>query len=102
MAEENSYPLEEIINAGFFITLFDPVRFQLFNFLSSHGKQSISDIAKNFPQDRSVISRHLDQMHRKNILTKEKKSKFIYYDLNCEYVTTTFEETAKVFRDMTE
>jgi DNA-binding transcriptional ArsR family regulator len=100
MPEKLYAGIDQTINSKFFITFFDPVRFELVNFLSSYEWLNIGEIAEHFPQDRSVISRHLDQMYQQNILIKEKRSKFIYYQLNCEYITKMFENTSSELRKL--
>ena len=82
------------------MTLFDPVRFELVEYLSDGKEQSINEIAKNFPQDRSVISRHLEQMYKQKLLIKEKKSKYTFYTLDCEFITQQVEMASKTLRSL--
>ncbi|NSA58497.1 winged helix-turn-helix domain-containing protein [Clostridium beijerinckii] len=69
---ENQNNLFECGDFEFYKTLFDPVRSEILKFLAINGKKNITEIAKNFTQDRSVISRHLELMNRYKILNKEK------------------------------
>ena len=86
--------IEESIDFDFYKTLFDPVRIEILVYLVSHGKSNIKEIAENFSQDRSVISRHLDLMHRYNIVTKTKENRNIFYEADNTYVVEKFEQTS--------
>ena len=81
------------IDFSFYKTLFDPVRSDILIYLVSHGKKNIKEISENFPQDRSVISKHLDLMHRYGIVLKEKRDRRIYYEANSSFVVEQFEKT---------
>jgi DNA-binding transcriptional ArsR family regulator len=78
MAEE----LVEILDSRFFKTLSEPVRVQILKFLLLNGRSDIATIAEHMPQDRSVISRHLNLMHEAGLLTCEKESRHKYYDID--------------------
>lgn len=81
----------EILDSKFFKTLSEPVRVEILKFLMVNGRSDIGTIAEHMPQDRSVISRHLSLMHEAGILTCEKESRYIYYEIN-----------ARAFRDKLE
>jgi DNA-binding transcriptional ArsR family regulator len=42
----------------------------------------LDSIAENMPQDRSVISRHLNLMQEAGILISEKESRHVFYSVN--------------------
>ncbi|MBY9078574.1 winged helix-turn-helix transcriptional regulator [Paenibacillus sp. HN-1] len=86
--------IEDNINIEFFRALFDPVRSELLIFLSANGEMTIGEIAEYFPQNRSVISRHLDFMNRFNIVQRRKEGREVYYKANNEFIVDTFEEAA--------
>ncbi|ABS34155.1 transcriptional regulator [Clostridium botulinum] len=86
--------IEESIDFEFFKTLFDPVRCDIIKYLAINGANNIKDISENFAQDRSVISRHLDLMHRHGIVNKTKENRSIFYELNDKYILEKFELTA--------
>jgi DNA-binding transcriptional ArsR family regulator len=85
--------IHETIDFDFYKTLFDPVRSDILIFLASHGETSIKDISEAFPQDRSVISKHLNQMQRHGILFKEKQGRHVYYKVNSGFIARQFEQT---------
>ena len=87
--------INESIDFDFYKALFDPVRSDILIFLVSHGKKNIKDIAENFSQDRSVISRHLNLMNRYGIVLKTKQDRSIYYEVNSIFIVDQFEKTAE-------
>lgn len=92
--------IEKIIDFEFYKTLFEPVRSEILKYLAVHEAKSIKEISENFTQDRSVISRHLEQMYRCNIVNKKKISRSIFYELNSEYILKMFEKTTDDLRNM--
>lgn len=47
-----------------------------------NGRSDVGTIAEHMPQDRSVISRHLNLMHEAGILNTEKQTRYVYYEIN--------------------
>lgn len=90
--------LVEILDSLFFKTLSEPVRVQLLKFLLVNGRSDIGTIAEQMPQDRSVISRHLNLMQSAGILTCEKESRHIYYAINAETFLEKVESIAEKLR----
>lgn len=77
--------LDEFINnfdSKFFKTLSEPVRMEILKYLMLNGRSDIGTIAKNMPQDRSVVSRHLNLMYEAGILNCEKETRHVYYEIN--------------------
>ena len=92
---------EELVNlldSKFFKTLSEPVRVQILKFLLLNGRSDIGTIAEQMPQDRSVISRHLNLMYEAGILTSEKESRYIYYDINADEFLEKVEGIAGTLR----
>ncbi|WP_040952818.1 ArsR/SmtB family transcription factor [Gorillibacterium massiliense] len=85
--------IEDNIDIEFFRAVFDPVRSELLIFLAVYGEMTIGEIAEHFPQNRSVISRHLDFMNRFNIVQRRKEGREVYYKANKELIVDTFEKT---------
>ena len=88
------------IDISFYKTLFDPVRSDILIYLVSHGKKNIKEISENFSQDRSVISKHLDLMHRYGIVLKEKRDRRIYYEADSRFVVEQFEKTTVNLKEL--
>jgi DNA-binding transcriptional ArsR family regulator len=74
--------LVAVLDSKFFKSLGEPVRVEIIRFLLLNGRADIATIAENMPQDRSVISRHLNLMHEVGILTCCKESRHKFYSLN--------------------
>ncbi len=74
----------EVYDARFFKTLSEPVRIQILEYLMLNGRSDIRSITENMPQDRSVISRHLNQMQKVGILSCEKETRHMYYTINAQ------------------
>lgn len=70
------------MDSKFFKSLSEPVRVQIIRYLLLNGRADIGTIAENMPQDRSVISRHLNLMHEVGILICEKESRHMFYSIN--------------------
>jgi predicted transcriptional regulator len=85
--------LNDSIDFDFYKTLFDPVRSEILVYLVCHGRKNIKDISEKFPQDRSVISRHLDLMYRYGIISKEKHDRQVSYEVNSSFILKQFEKT---------
>ncbi|PLT48072.1 metalloregulator ArsR/SmtB family transcription factor [Paenibacillus sp. FSL W8-1187] len=86
--------IEDNIDIEYYRAIFDPVRSELLVFLSIYGEMTIGQIAEHFPQNRSVISRHLDYMNRFDIVQRRKEGREIYYKANQHGVVDRFEKTA--------
>ena len=77
--------LDEMIknfDSRFFKTLSEPVRLEILKFLMENGRSDIGTIADNLPQDRSVISRHLNLMQEAGISNCEKETRHMFYEIN--------------------
>jgi len=82
--------LVDVLNSKFFKTLSEPVRVQILRFILLNGRADIGTIAENMPQDRSVISRHLNLMQEVGILNAEKESRHMFYSINAQMFLDRF------------
>ncbi|MFL0198732.1 ArsR/SmtB family transcription factor [Clostridium sp. WILCCON 0269] len=94
-AIECSNSIEASIDFDFYKALFDPVRSKILVYIASSGKKRINEIAENFTQNRSVISRHLDFMSRYGIVSKTKINRHVFYEVNSTFILDKFEETTE-------
>ena len=74
--------LIDAFDSKFFKTMSEPVRMQILRFLLLNGRSDIGTIAENMPQDRSVISRHLNLMSAVGILKSEKEARHMFYEID--------------------
>lgn len=86
--------IDERLDLPFFRAVVDPVRSNLILFLASNGEMTIGEIAEQFPQNRSVISRHLDLLYRFDVVLRRKVGREVYYKANSKVVATKFAEAA--------
>ena len=80
--EKSAEELVGILDSKFFKVLSEPIRIEIIKFLILNGRCDIATIAQNLPQDRSVISRHLQMMSETGILLSEKVTRHVYYEMN--------------------
>jgi|APSaa5957512622_1039677.scaffolds.fasta_scaffold125033_2 DNA-binding transcriptional ArsR family regulator len=91
---EMAQDLIEGWDARFFKTLGEPVRMEILRYLLLNGRSDIGSISENLPQDRSVISRHLQLMLDSGLLHCEKETRFRYYSINGGNFINKLEATA--------
>ena len=95
--------LVQAFDSKFFKTLSEPVRVQILKYLMLNGRADIQTIADNMPQDRSVISRHLNLMQEAGILTGEKENRHVFYNVNGQpFIEKLVDITEKIRRCMKE
>ncbi|GEK28560.1 ArsR/SmtB family transcription factor [Furfurilactobacillus siliginis] len=94
-SDECKQLIRDNVDIDFFRTVFDPVRSELIVFLASNGEMTVGDIADNYPQNRSVISRHLDIMFRYNIVQRRKEGREVYYQINRDLIVSKFQQTSE-------
>jgi DNA-binding transcriptional ArsR family regulator len=78
------------IDPKFFKIFTEPVRLEILRYLMIEGKSDIKSIAESFPQDRSVISRHLQFMEEGKIIQSEKKGRHLYYFVDADSFLNVF------------
>ena len=101
MATKTPQVLDDLVKAldsKMFKALTDPTRTQILKFMMLNGRADISTIAAHLPQDRSVISRHLNMMAEAGLLVAEKETRHCFYTINCETFLQEFETIAANLR----
>lgn len=68
-----------------FKALPDPTRREIINLLKD-GKLRAGDIVAHFPSTNATISHHLSILKKADLITDEKKGKYIYYELNTSVI----------------
>lgn len=79
------------LDPDFFKALADPARVDLLKLLIVEGPLDIESLAQRFPQDRSVISRHLAALRDVDILTFTKDGRRVVYSANALSVAEKLE-----------
>ena len=83
--------LTEAMDSKFFKSLSEPVRIEILKLLLLHGESDVNTMAGHLPQDRSVISRHLNNMHEVGILNTRKEGRHIFYSIDGKSFVGKFE-----------
>jgi len=86
--------IDELLRAfdtQFFKAFSEPVRLEIVRFLLQNGRSDVASIAKAFTQDRSVISRHLKTLLDAGIVTAEKETRHMMYQLDGKAVLANLE-----------
>ena len=96
--ERAAKELREILNGRLFGALCEPVRVSLVEFLTVNGRSDIATIAAAFPQDRSVISRHLSSLHAAGVVRREKVGRQVFFEVDGTAVVAHLEEIVARFR----
>ena len=101
--EQSAGDLVKELDSSFFKTLGEPVRIEILKFLMLHGSSDIGTISANMPQDRSVISRHLNIMLAAGLVTCTKQSRHSFYDVDSLFFLNKMESiTGKIKTCMAE
>ena len=90
--------LVDVMDSKFFKSMVEPVRIEIIRYLLLHGRSDIGTIAENMPQDRSVISRHLNLMQEVGILNCEKETRHMFYSLNAEAFLARFSNMTELVK----
>ncbi|MEN8133945.1 MAG: metalloregulator ArsR/SmtB family transcription factor [Thermodesulfobacteriota bacterium] len=100
-AEKNQQEVDDLVEAldsKMFKALTDPTRTLLLKYLLLNGRSDVSTIAAHMPQDRSVISRHLNMMAEAGLLVAKKETRHRFYKLKGEAFLHEFEAIVKNIR----
>ena len=86
------------LDSELFQTLSEPIRIELLKVLAVKGPLDITTVASGFPQDRSVISRHLKMMESAGILVVVKEGRKSLYRVNGAAFLEKLEEMVTAVR----
>src|SRR3990170_378285 len=96
--ERAARELREILDGKLFAALCEPVRVALVEYLTVHGRSDIATIAAAFPQDRSVVSRHLSSLRAAGVVRREKVGRQVFFEVDGTAVVARLEEILARFR----
>jgi len=74
--------LRGILDSPLFAALSESARVAILEFLTANGRSDIATIAARFPQDRSVISRHLAALGAAGLVRREKQGRNVFFDVD--------------------
>lgn len=90
--------LDAILESKVFRALCEPVRVEILRVLTLVGRSDIAAIAAQMPQDRSVISRHLAQLHHAGFVRREKIGRNVFFEMDGPAVVEQLEGIVARFR----
>jgi predicted transcriptional regulator len=90
--------LDAILEAKVFRALCEPVRIEILKRLTVQGRSDIAAIAAHVPQDRSVVSRHLAQLHQAGFVRREKVGRNVFFEMDGPAVVAQLGEVLARFQ----
>ncbi len=72
-----------VFDTAFFKALCEPARIAVLQEVVLLGRADVATIAERRPQDRSVITRHLQQLAAAGIVVAEKEGRHVFYQSRC-------------------
>lgn len=90
--------LTSIFDSKLFKALCEPARVEIMRFLTAEGRSDVRTIAGHFPQDASVVSRHLAVLHAAGILNRCKEGRHVFFEVDGPGVAARLEEIVARFR----
>ncbi|MEW5848317.1 MAG: metalloregulator ArsR/SmtB family transcription factor [Myxococcota bacterium] len=93
-----SRSLHDELDTAFFKALADPTRIAMVMKLATQNGLDVDAISAGFPQDRSVISRHLQILQTAGILERQPQGRHVIYRLNGTLVLERLEGLVATIR----
>ena len=90
----------QVLDAGLLRALAEPARLELVKMLLLYGPQDINSVARRLPQDRSVLSRHLQVLQRAGVVECTKEGRHRVYRLRGAEVVARLESMVREVRDL--
>lgn len=91
---------EEIADTDFFKALSEPIRVRILAALMESGRSDISSLAERFPQDRSVISRHLSLLESCGMVRSTQEGRHRFYQVDGASILKNLDALTAQCRDM--
>ncbi len=92
--------LAEIFDSKLFKALCEPVRVEIVKFLTAEGRCDVRTVAAHFPQDASVVSRHLAVLHQAGVLRRQKQGRHVFFEVNGPEMVERMEKILGRFRNI--
>jgi DNA-binding transcriptional ArsR family regulator len=92
--------LDGILEAKVFRALCEPARIEILKLLTLWGRSDVATIAAEVPQHRSVISRHLAQLHEAGFLRREQVGRNVFFEMDGPAVVAQLDDVVDRFRKL--
>ena len=89
-----------VLDADLFRALCEPARLEVVRRLVLLGRADVGTIAEGLPQDRSVVSRHLQVLERAGVVMATRESRQVFYELDGPVVLGRFREILEFFETL--
>lgn len=83
----------DIIDTAFFRALCEPSRLEVVSAMVKLGRADITEIAKQTPLDRSVVSRHLQILEQAGLAVSQKEGRQVFYELDGPAIMDKFKSS---------
>ena len=87
-----------VFDTGFFKALCEPARIAVLRELILLGRADIAAIAARLPQDRSVVTRHLQRLAAEQIVKAEKEGRHVFYEIDASAIAKRLESILAITR----
>ena len=77
-----------VLDADFFKAFCEPARLEVVRQMIKLGRADIGEIADGLPQDRSVVSRHLQVLEQAGVAVSTKEGRRVFYELDGPVIMT--------------
>jgi DNA-binding transcriptional ArsR family regulator len=89
-----------VLDADLFRALCEPARVEVVRRLVLLGRADVGTIAEGLPQDRSVVSRHLQVLERAGVVIASRQSRQVFYELDGPAVLGRFRGILDLFETL--
>lgn len=90
----------ERLDAGFFKALGEPARVALLRALILKRRADVGSLAELVPQDRSVVTRHLQVLERARLVRSETEGRHTFYVIDNEGVLSQLKDLVALFESL--
>jgi DNA-binding transcriptional ArsR family regulator len=87
-----------VFDTAFFKALCEPARIAVLQEVVLLGRADVATIAERRPQDRSVITRHLQQLAAAGIVVAEKEGRHVFYRVDAGSIGKRLESILAITR----
>lgn len=98
--EKAARELAEIFDSKLFKALCEPVRIEIVKFLTAEGRCDVQTVAAQFPQDPSVVSRHLAVLHQAGVVRRQKVGRHAFFEVDGHEMVARMEKILGRFRNI--
>lgn len=89
-----------VFDTAFFKALCEPARIAVLQEVVLLGRADVATIAERRPQDRSVITRHLQQLAAAGIVVAEREGRHVFYRVDAAGIGRRLEDILSITRTL--